>query len=40
MRQREFIRDALDGAEVTRVNHILDGAHVCAYEVRPTEASA
>jgi DeoR family suf operon transcriptional repressor len=30
----EFIRDALDGAEVTRVNHILDGAHVCAYEVR------
>jgi DeoR family suf operon transcriptional repressor len=31
----EFIRDALDGAEVTRVRHILDGAHVCAYEVRP-----
>jgi DeoR family suf operon transcriptional repressor len=30
----EFIRDALDGAEVTRVNHILDGAHVCAYDVR------
>jgi DeoR family transcriptional regulator, suf operon transcriptional repressor len=33
----EFIRDALGGAEVTRVNHILEGAHVCAYEVRPAD---
>jgi DeoR family transcriptional regulator, suf operon transcriptional repressor len=30
-----FIRDALPHAEVTRVSHILDGAHVCAYEIRP-----
>jgi DeoR family suf operon transcriptional repressor len=30
-----FIRDALPGADVTRVAHLMDGAHVCAYEVRP-----
>ena len=31
-----FIRDALPGAQVSRVAHILDGAHVCAYEIRLT----
>jgi len=31
-----FIRDALPGADVQRVAHLMDGAHVCAYEVRPT----
>jgi len=31
-----FIREALPGAEVTRVAHLMDGAHVCAYEVRPS----
>jgi DeoR family transcriptional regulator, suf operon transcriptional repressor len=30
-----FIRDALPGADVQRVAHLMDGAHVCAYEVRP-----
>jgi predicted ArsR family transcriptional regulator len=30
-----FIRDALPGAAVERVAHLMDGAHVCAYEVRP-----
>jgi DeoR family suf operon transcriptional repressor len=30
-----FIRDALPGARVERVAHLMDGAHVCAYEVRP-----
>jgi DeoR family suf operon transcriptional repressor len=30
-----FIRDALPGATVRRVAHIMDGAHVCAYEVSP-----
>ena len=30
-----FIRDALPGASVERVAHLMDGAHVCAYEVRP-----
>jgi predicted ArsR family transcriptional regulator len=28
-----FIRDALPGADVRRVAHLMDGAHVCAYEV-------
>jgi DeoR family suf operon transcriptional repressor len=28
-----FIRDALPGARVERVAHLMDGAHVCAYEV-------
>ncbi len=30
-----FIRAALPGASVARVAHLVDGAHVCAYEVRP-----
>jgi len=30
-----FIRDALPGARVERVAHLMDGAHVCAYEVGP-----
>ncbi len=28
-----FIRDALPGATVQRVAHVMEGAHVCAYEV-------
>jgi DeoR family suf operon transcriptional repressor len=31
----DFIRTALPGTQVERVSHILDGAHHCAYEVRP-----
>jgi DeoR family suf operon transcriptional repressor len=31
-----FIRDALPGATVERVAHLLDGAHVCAYLITPT----
>ncbi len=30
-----FIRDALPGAKVERVAHIMDGAHVCAYLITP-----
>jgi DeoR family suf operon transcriptional repressor len=30
-----FIREALPGAEVRRVAHLMDGAHVCAYVVSP-----
>jgi DeoR family suf operon transcriptional repressor len=30
-----FIREALPGADVHRVAHIMDGAHVCAYLVSP-----
>jgi DeoR family suf operon transcriptional repressor len=30
-----FIRDALPGGHVERVAHLLDGAHVCSYEVQP-----
>jgi len=30
-----FIRDALPGATVRRVAHLMDGAHVCAYEIHP-----
>jgi len=30
-----FIREVLPDAEVDRVQHLLDGSHVCAYEVRP-----
>jgi DeoR family suf operon transcriptional repressor len=30
-----FIRDALPGAKVERVAHLMDGAHVCAYLVTP-----
>ena len=32
-----FIRDALPGATVRRVAHLMDGAHVCAYVVSPPE---
>jgi DeoR family suf operon transcriptional repressor len=31
-----FIRDALPGARVERVAHLMDGAHVCAYEIAST----
>jgi DeoR family suf operon transcriptional repressor len=31
----EFIREVLPGAEVHRVQHLLAGSHVCAYEIRP-----
>jgi len=30
-----FLREVLPDADVTRVSHILTGAHACAYEVRP-----
>lgn len=30
-----FIREALPDGRVERVAHLLDGAHVCSYEVRP-----
>jgi DeoR family transcriptional regulator, suf operon transcriptional repressor len=30
-----FIREALPGATVQRVAHLMDGAHVCAYVVSP-----
>jgi DeoR family suf operon transcriptional repressor len=30
-----FIREALPGATVERVAHLMDGAHVCAYRVTP-----
>ncbi len=30
-----FIREALPGAAVERVAHLMDGAHVCAYRVTP-----
>jgi DeoR family suf operon transcriptional repressor len=30
-----FIRDALPGAKVERVAHLMDGAHVCAYRITP-----
>ncbi|WP_019587224.1 helix-turn-helix transcriptional regulator [Deinococcus apachensis] len=30
-----YIRAALPGAEVTRIAHMLSGAHVCAYQIRP-----
>ncbi len=32
-----FLRDALPGARVERVAHLMDGAHACAYAVRPAE---
>lgn len=35
-----FLREALPDAEVTRVSHILTGAHACAYDVRLRGASA
>ena len=31
----QFLRDALPDAEVERVAHMIAGAHVCAYAVRP-----
>ena len=34
-----FIRDALPGATVERVAHLMDGAHVCAYRVTPGPTS-
>jgi DeoR family suf operon transcriptional repressor len=30
-----FIREALPGAKVQRIAHLMDGAHVCAYLVSP-----
>ena len=30
-----FLREVLPGAEVERVEHIIEGAHACAYSVRP-----
>ncbi len=33
----EYIRAALPGAHVTRVAHMLAGAHVCAYDIRPRD---
>jgi DeoR family suf operon transcriptional repressor len=32
-----FIREALPGAKVERVAHLMDGAHVCAYLVTPPQ---
>jgi DeoR family suf operon transcriptional repressor len=33
-----FLREVLPDADVTRVSHILTGAHACTYEVRPRAA--
>ena len=33
----DFLRAALPEAEVNRIAHRINGAHVCAYEVRPAE---
>ena len=35
-----FIQEALPDATVVRVAHLIDGAHVCAYEVQPRTSSA
>ena len=35
-----FLREVLPGAEVDRVQHIVEGAHVCAYSVRPSPLPA
>jgi DeoR family suf operon transcriptional repressor len=35
-----FLREVLPDADVTRVSHILTGAHACAYEVRRRAAPA
>jgi len=35
-----FIHDALPGASVRRVAHLMDGAHVCAYVVSPPTSSS
>lgn len=34
-----FLREVLPDADVTRISHILTGAHACAYEVRPRVAA-
>lgn len=34
----EFLRKALPNAHVERVQHMMAGSHVCAYEVRPKAA--
>ena len=34
----EFLREALPDAAVERVAHMMAGAHVCAYEIRPAPA--
>lgn len=34
-----FLREVLPEAEVTRVSHILTGAHACAYDVRPSSVT-
>ena len=36
----DFLRAALPEAEVTRIAHRINGAHVCAYLVRPVGADA
>ena len=36
----DFIRTVLPGTRVERVSHILDGAHHCAYEVRPLKSTS
>jgi len=33
-----FIREALPGATVRRIAHLMDGAHVCAYVVSPPQS--
>jgi DeoR family suf operon transcriptional repressor len=35
----EFIREALPDAHVERVAHLLSGAHVCAYEIKPAQVA-
>jgi DeoR family suf operon transcriptional repressor len=35
-----FIRDAIPGATVERVAHLMDGAHVCAYRITPRAETA
>ncbi len=34
-----FIKDAIPAGRVERVAHLMDGAHVCAYEVHPRQAT-
>jgi DeoR family suf operon transcriptional repressor len=36
----DFLREVLPDASVERVSFMLDGAHVCAYAVRPSAAAA
>jgi predicted ArsR family transcriptional regulator len=33
-----FLRDVLPGASVDRVEHLLSGSHVCAYQIRPLDS--